>query len=133
MPIEKFREFLREIAEGDDWEYGDGTPMTQDAKEILVLLNNESIKKMNEEQWEIFKEIAQQCESGHFSSINVASKMRSDAIIAVYEQLYGRTTFLIDAISDGFGSTWSAYCPRCGEKTMQIVRPGQAECSECGV
>ena len=35
----KFQEFLQQIIDGD-WEYGDGTPMTQDAKEIAVLLRN---------------------------------------------------------------------------------------------
>jgi len=37
-----------------------------------------------------------------------------------------------DVISDGFGSAWSAYCPMCGKRTMQVVRPGKAQCSKCG-
>jgi hypothetical protein len=37
-----------------------------------------------------------------------------------------------DLIDDGFGSSWSAYCAMCGKRTMQIVRPGKAQCSECG-
>ena len=35
-------------------------------------------------------------------------------------------------ISDGFGSEWSIICPECGRDTMQVVRPGNAQCSECG-
>jgi len=34
-------------------------------------------------------------------------------------------------VSDGFGSTWPATCPRCGAP-MQVVRPGDCRCSaEC--
>ena len=45
--------------------------------------------------------------------------------------------FVLDAlrgevIEDGFGSSWSAYCAQCGEKTMQIVRPGKVQCAKCG-
>jgi len=36
-----------------------------------------------------------------------------------------------DVLEDGFGNMWSARCPRCGKKTMQIVRPGKVQCSEC--
>ena len=35
-------------------------------------------------------------------------------------------------IEDGFGSSWSAFCPMCGFKTMQVVRPGKVQCSFCG-
>jgi hypothetical protein len=35
-------------------------------------------------------------------------------------------------IEDGFGSAWSAYCAMCGKKTMEIVRPGKVQCSNCG-
>lgn len=31
-------------------------------------------------------------------------------------------------IEDGFGSVWSAWCPECHEKSMQVVRPGYAKC-----
>jgi len=34
-------------------------------------------------------------------------------------------------IGDGFGSTWSNRCPKCGKATIQIERPGLAKCSEC--
>lgn len=37
-----------------------------------------------------------------------------------------------DIIEDGFGSAISAYCPSCGRKTMQTVRPGKFQCSHCG-
>ena len=37
-----------------------------------------------------------------------------------------------DVIEDGFGNAWSAYCPECGQRTMQVIRPGKCQCSECG-
>ena len=35
-------------------------------------------------------------------------------------------------ISDGFGSIWSAFCPTCGEQSMEVVRPGKVQCGNCG-
>lgn len=37
-----------------------------------------------------------------------------------------------DTIEDGFGSEWSAWCPKCGEKSMEVVRPGKVQCGNCG-
>ena len=37
-----------------------------------------------------------------------------------------------DVLEDGYGSCWSAICPECGGRTMQIVRPGKVQCSKCG-
>jgi len=37
-----------------------------------------------------------------------------------------------DLIEDGFGSKWSAWCSECKQKTMQVVRPGKAQCTNCG-
>ena len=37
-----------------------------------------------------------------------------------------------ERIDDGFGCTWSKTCPNCGGKSMEIVRPGKAQCSICG-
>ena len=34
-------------------------------------------------------------------------------------------------IGDGFGGLWSTKCPRCGRKTIEIIRPGVARCVEC--
>jgi hypothetical protein len=36
-----------------------------------------------------------------------------------------------ETIDDGFGSTWSAYCPTCKQKSMYVSRPGDARCSKC--
>jgi hypothetical protein len=36
-----------------------------------------------------------------------------------------------ETIDDGFGSTWSAYCPTCKQKSMYVSRPGEARCSKC--
>ena len=35
-------------------------------------------------------------------------------------------------IEDGFGGEWSAWCPRCGCKSMSVVRPGKVQCMWCG-
>lgn len=37
-----------------------------------------------------------------------------------------------DIIYDGFGSAWSSTCPECGQKTMEVVRPGKVQCGNCG-
>ena len=34
-PLAKFIEFIEEIIADGDWEHGDGTPMTEDAKAVL--------------------------------------------------------------------------------------------------
>jgi len=36
-----------------------------------------------------------------------------------------------DTIEDGFGSIWSAYCEKCENRSMQVVRPGIARCAIC--
>jgi len=35
-------------------------------------------------------------------------------------------------IDDGFGNTWSITCPECKQQSMEIVRPGKAQCGNCG-
>ena len=42
--------------------------------------------------------------------------------------------FVLDEniIDDGFGCTWSKTCPNCGRKSMEVVRPGKAQCTHCG-
>jgi len=37
-----------------------------------------------------------------------------------------------DVVEDGFGSAVSVFCPKCGGKTMQVVRPGKFQCGVCG-
>lgn len=36
-----------------------------------------------------------------------------------------------DTVSDGFGSTWSATCMTCGNKSISVVRPGKVQCDIC--
>jgi len=36
-----------------------------------------------------------------------------------------------DYITDGY-QTWPKRCAMCGQDTMQVVRPGKVQCSECG-
>ena len=35
-------------------------------------------------------------------------------------------------ITDNCGNFWSKKCPVCGQESMEIVRPGQVQCSNCG-
>ena len=38
----------------------------------------------------------------------------------------------IKTISDGFGSVWAKKCPDCDIGMMVVVRPGKAQCDNCG-
>ena len=40
-----------------------------------------------------------------------------------------------ELLEDGFGNSWSKVCDICGEKTIQIVRPGKVDCYNfyCGL
>lgn len=38
----------------------------------------------------------------------------------------------INSIYNDHGNEWDAFCAECGERTMQIMRPGKAQCSNCG-
>ncbi len=37
-----------------------------------------------------------------------------------------------NTIEDGFGNSWSIICPLCNDKSMQVMRPGKVQCSNCG-
>jgi len=37
-----------------------------------------------------------------------------------------------DMIEDGLGNSWPIVCPTCGRRSMQVVRPGKAQCGYCG-
>ena len=37
-----------------------------------------------------------------------------------------------EMVDDGLGSSCSAWCPQCHQKTMQIIRPGDIRCADCG-
>ena len=37
----------------------------------------------------------------------------------------------IDTIDDGY-QAWDIHCEECNQRTMQVVRPGKVQCSECG-
>jgi len=36
-----------------------------------------------------------------------------------------------DTIEDGFGNVWSIICPICHKRTMEVVRPGKVQCTNC--
>lgn len=38
----------------------------------------------------------------------------------------------VKTINDGCDSEWTLECAECGKDTMQVVRPGKAQCSNCG-
>lgn len=44
----------------------------------------------------------------------------------------GKRESLKHILKDGFGNQWSPRCPECGDKTVEIVRPGKVQCKECG-
>lgn len=64
----------------------------------------------------------------------VAVQLISSAYNDLISNLYPSHTEAKEGeiVSDGFGNTWSAFCPTCKNKTMQIVRPGKVQCSMCG-
>lgn len=37
-----------------------------------------------------------------------------------------------ETITDDCGNTWSKRCSVCGKNTLQLIRPGVVQCSECG-
>lgn len=37
----------------------------------------------------------------------------------------------VETISDGY-ATWLKKCPDCGKNTMVVIRPGKAQCDNCG-
>ena len=41
------------------------------------------------------------------------------------------TVQLSEMIDDGYGNYVSAYCAQCHQKTMEVVRPGKFQCTEC--
>ena len=49
----------------------------------------------------------------------------------IYKRWNIERTCDYNLISDGFGNYWSAICPECGQRTMQVVRPGKVQCTNC--
>lgn len=38
----------------------------------------------------------------------------------------------VEIIEDEFGSAWNIVCPECKQNSMHVVRPGKAQCGNCG-
>lgn len=57
-------------------------------------------------------------------------RIRGEIVSALFSWWWWEENRL-DMIEDGFGNSISAYCPQCGGRTMQIVRPGKFQCWEC--
>ena len=41
-------------------------------------------------------------------------------------------TARLNNLKDGYGNAWKKTCPECKQDTMEIIRPGKVQCSECG-
>lgn len=70
-----------------------------------------------------------QLNMNEFHNLFVKTIADNRSFDAMVDELDGISTEMID---DGFGCTWSKTCPNCGGKSMEIVRPGKAQCSICG-
>ena len=70
------------------------------------------------------RELLRECIEDHEGRPDAYWMMRCRAFLdgEIHEQ----------TIEDGYGSSWSAYCPMCGRKSMHVARPGKAQCSHCG-
>lgn len=71
--------------------------------------------------------------TGDLDSIDLATVMKQlveylSAIIV--KKVLPAVAIRRPTISDGFGNTWDAECPKCGGE-MQVVRPGDARCWRC--
>lgn len=87
-----------------------------------------------EDLWENYS--AELCASWLFvpdSEQKLATKLRKlieeDEVPSIEDSEESETPDIID---DGFGNAWSAWCPTCQKKSMQIVRPGKVQCGLCG-
>lgn len=75
---------------------------------------------------EMVREVFEPIQLGENSVVNEALELASKK--AGKEQ----PKEVSDTIEDGFGSAWSKRCPECGKNSMQVVRPGKAQCKYCG-
>lgn len=106
-------------------------------KEYLVMLRDDegpyfciavSVMDNGEYFWEIEDEDDDEVGLYHFTDIMAAFETPENGIIEDGEfDMLDRD----EIIEDGFGSAWSAWCPKCKQKTMAVVRPGDARCTEC--
>lgn len=37
-----------------------------------------------------------------------------------------------NTVSDGFGNAWMNFCHKCEQRSIEVVRPGKAQCINCG-
>lgn len=37
-----------------------------------------------------------------------------------------------DTIEDGYGNSWNITCNNCKKDTMEVLKPGKVQCSNCG-
>jgi len=73
--------------------------------------------------------------------VPILSRQNSDKAISIIEEIisgdlrydFNRKICNDDGkIEDGFGGVWSVVCYDCKQNTMQVVRHGKVQCSECG-
>lgn len=60
------------------------------------------------------------------------SDVKTQLLEAIIAATPDESTNIQETVSDGHGSSWSIICPDCGTPTVSVVRPGKAQCSECG-
>ena len=76
---------------------------------------------------------------GYHIKLVVGSHTNPDAVIYLDDQVAESLVAFIkqnmakptETITDDY-QTWSKTCPMCGQDTMQVVRPGKVQCSNCG-
>lgn len=53
-------------------------------------------------------------------------------LLEIQKDTYPKRAEIEDYLDDGFGNRWSPICGNCGQKTLEIVRPGKVQCTGCG-
>jgi len=78
---------------------------------------------------------------GYHIKLVTGSTTEPDDVIYLDDQVLGaliefsakckNPTMGQETITDDY-QTWSKTCPMCDQDTMQVVRPGKVQCSNCG-
>jgi hypothetical protein len=65
------------------------------------------------------------------ASLNLAEARKDLETVSDWDMQF-KLPKSLRTISDGFGSVWAKKCPDCGIGTMVVIRPGKAQCDNCG-
>jgi len=92
-------------------------------REAVLRCSDDDTHTMNiDDEWERESSSA----SFHLSLANI------DVIIEKLQEAKKYLSGEPVEIEDGFGSIWSIICPSCQKESMEVVRPGKAQCKFCG-